>query len=134
MQRPTGITILAVLAFIGGVFGILGAFALIAGGAIIGAAGASAVTSAGGGLIAVYGILVLILSVVELVFAVGAWGLKPWAWQLGVILEGFSIVLSIISILVGWSTIGNQIVSVAIAAIIIYYLMTPDIKRAFGRA
>jgi hypothetical protein len=51
-----------------------------------------------------------------------------------VILEGFSIVLSIISILVGWSTIGNQIVSVAIAAIIIYYLMTPNIKRAFGRA
>src|SRR3712207_1825572 len=65
-QRPLGITILAILAAVAGVLGLLGSLTLL-----------------GFGL-GIYGLLFLVLSVVYLVFAYGAWTLKPWAWTLGV--------------------------------------------------
>ncbi len=136
-QRPMGITILAILGIIGGVLGILGGCGVVAGGALLGAAGVQAGESnvgALGGLLSVYGILLLVISVAWIVFGIGAWTLKPWAWMLGLILVGASIVLSLLSIIAGWSTIGSQIISIVIDAVIVYYLMTPDVKRAFGRA
>jgi hypothetical protein len=35
---------------------------------------------------------------------------------------------------IGGQSIANQIIGVAISAIILYYLMQPSIKAAFGRA
>jgi hypothetical protein len=136
-QRPTGITILAVLAIIGGVLGILGGCGVVAGGALIGAMGAQAGVgnvTAGGGLLSVYGIVILAIAVADIVFGIGAWTLKPWAWMLGLVLQGISVVVAIVSILAGWSSIGSQIIGLAVNAVIIYYLMTPDVKKAFGRA
>jgi hypothetical protein len=136
-QRPMGITILAVLGIIGGVLGILGGCGVVAGGAALGALGAQAgvgEVGALGGLFSVYGIFLLALSVGWIAFGIGAWTLKPWAWMLGLVLVGISIVLAIVSIIAGWSTIGSQIIGVAIDAVIVYYLMTPDVKKAFGRA
>ena len=66
-------------------------------------------------------------------FGVGAWMLKPWAWMLGLVLVGIGLVLSIVYILTG-AGIGSQIISIVIDGVIIYYLMTPEVKKAFGRA
>lgn len=120
MQRPTGVTILAVLAFIGGVLGILGSLGLLGLGSI-------------NGLFPILGIITLVLSIVSLAFGYGAWLLKPWAWQLGVGIYVARIILSILFIVLGASTIGTEIVGIVIAAIIIYYLNQPAIKQAFGR-
>jgi hypothetical protein len=136
-QRPLGITILAILGIIGGVLGILGGCGVIAGGAIIGAAGAQAGmgdVAAGGGLLTGYGIFSLAVAVAWIAFGIGSWTLKPWAWMLGLILVGISIVLAIVSVLAGWSTIGGQILSLVIDAVIVFYLMSADVKKAFGRA
>src|SRR5437762_13688505 len=121
--RPTGVTIIAVLALIGGVLGILGSLLLIL---------VSAATLSGG--LFIYAILTLILSVGELAFGIGAWSLRPWACTLGVAIEIVSVVLSILAVILGWGTIGGVIISIIIAAIILYYLLTPPIKAAFGRA
>ncbi len=136
-QRPMGITILAILAIVGGLFLILGGCGVVAGGALIGAAGAQAgvgEVAAGGGLLTVYGIVLLVIAVADIVFGIGAWTLKPWAWMLGLVLQGINVVVAIVSIIAGWSTFGSQIIGLAINAVIIYYLMTPDVKKAFGRA
>jgi hypothetical protein len=136
-QRPTGITILAILGIIGGVLGILGGCGVVAGGALLGAAGAQAGVgdAAGmGGLLSVYGIVILLLAVADIVFGIGAWTLKPWAWMLGLVLQGISVVIALVSIVAGWSSFGSQIIGLAVNAVIIYYLMTPDVKKAFGRA
>lgn len=122
MQRPTGITILAVLAAIGGVLGLLGALGLFA------------LSGVGGFIVTLFALLTLALSILALAFAYGAWTLQPWAWVLGVANYGLSIILSIIQIIAGWSTIGSQLLSIVIAALILYYLNTPEIKRAFGRS
>jgi hypothetical protein len=71
--RPTGITILAILAGIGGVLGLLGGFALFLGGTVLfGAAGA------------LFGLAALALAALSLAFSWGAWTLQAWAWPLGV--------------------------------------------------
>ena len=67
------------------------------------------------GLGAVFGILALATGIASLAFAYGAWTLQPWAWMLGVVLQGASIVLAVIAI-IGGSDIASQIIGVAIAA------------------
>lgn len=127
--RPTGITILAVLSAIGGVLSILAGIALVGLGGLVSAASGEAAFA---GLGAIFGLLILASGVASLVFAYGAWKLLPWAWMLGVALQIISLVLAAFAILTG-DPITNQIIGVAIAAVILYYLMQPSIKAAFGR-
>jgi hypothetical protein len=135
-QRPLGITILAILGIIGGVLGLLGGCGAIAGGALVGALGAQAgvgAVAAGGGLLSLLGIVALAMAVGWIAFGIGAWTLKPWAWMLGLILVGVSIVVALVTVLTG-GDFGSQIIGLVIDAVIVYYLMTPEVKQAFGRA
>jgi len=128
--RPMGITILAVLSAIGGVLSILAGIALIG----LGGVGAASTGQAAlFGLGAIFGLLILASGIASLAFAYGAWTLQPWAWTLGVALQAISIGLAVLSV-IGGSDIASQIIGVAISAIILYYLMQPSIKAAFGRA
>jgi len=113
-QRPTGITVLAVLAALGGALGVLGGLFILSSSPIL-------------------GIAVLALGLLNLAFAYGAWTLKPWAWTLGVALEVISLLGSVVSIASGASVV-NQIINVSVALTILYYLFRRDIKGAFGRA
>ncbi|HYK96088.1 MAG TPA: hypothetical protein VE011_09525 [Candidatus Dormibacteraeota bacterium] len=126
--RPTGVTVLAVLAAIGGVLGILGGVALLGLGSL-----AVAGTGILGGAIAIFGLIAIVQSVLALAFAYGAWTLKPWAWTLGIVAEAIGIALSVLFIING-SSITSQAISIIIAGAIIYYLMTPAVKAAFGKA
>ncbi len=126
--RPTGITILAILAAIGGVLSILGGLALLVSGGFIGVATGS---GALGGLAALIGAITLISGVLSLLFAWGAWGLQPWAWTLGVVLMAVNIVLGLYQLISGNT---GSLLSIAIAAAITYYLFRPEIRAAFGRA
>jgi hypothetical protein len=51
---------------------------------------------------------------------------------LGLIGQGLGLLSAVITILDNGSVSG-QILNIAISALIIYYLLTPDVKRAFGR-
>lgn len=136
MQRPQIITILAVLAGIGGVLGIFGAFALFGlgalGGALAGAAGAD-LGFLVGGFAVFWGLVTLVQSAASLAFAYGAWYLKPWAWLLGIGIEGAAIFMALVNLLGKSTDFFSFLISVAIGAAIIYLLFTPDVKRAFGR-
>jgi uncharacterized membrane protein (DUF2068 family) len=127
MQRPTGITVLAILAAIGGVFGILGGLALIGVGTVV--AGATGL----GGLAAILGLIALAYGVLSLVLAYGFWTLQPWAWTLGVGLEVAGIVINVLQYINNTSAIGGTIFSIAINAIVLWYLYQPNVKAAFGR-
>ena len=80
-----------------------------------------------------WGWVALILGVLDIVLGVGFLQVKPWAWTLGIVLEIVSIVLAVINI-VTTQSIFNNIISIAIAGYILYYLNTPTVKQAFGRA
>jgi hypothetical protein len=128
MQRPTGITILAVLAAIAGVLYILGGLALLTVGAVVSA------TYALGGLAAVIGLIILVVGVLYIGLAYGFWSLKPWAWSLGVGLQVAGIILNIVQYVNNNTNLVGTIIGIAIAGAIIYYLFQPNVKAAFGRS
>ena len=121
-QRPLGITILAILAAVAGVLGLLGSLLVIG------------VLTAAGGMFLVLGLITLILSILYLAFAYGAWTLKPWAWTLGVGLSVASIILTVIGLTQGTQEMVGALISLVISGVILYYLFQPDVKAAFGRA
>lgn len=121
-QRPLGITILAILAAIAGVLGLLGSLLIMG------------LLMAAGGLYMFIGLITLVLSILYILFAYGAWTLKPWAWTLGVGLSAASIVLTLIGLTQGNQELVGALISLAISGAILYYLFQPDVKAAFGRA
>ena len=121
--RPTGITILAILAAIGGVLGLLGGFGVL----FLGSVAAS-------GAVMILGLCALAYAALLVAFAYGAWTLKPWAWPLGVAVAIFGIVVAILQIVLGGSSIFSQALSIVVDGVILYYLNQPGIKSLFGRA
>jgi hypothetical protein len=119
--RPTGITILAILGGLEGVFGLLGGFTLLFAGSV----GAGT----GGSLL---GIALLALAALALAFGWGAWSLQPWAWPLGVAFAAYGVVINLLQI-VGGNAAG-AIIGLIIAGGVLYYLNQPTIKSLFGRA
>ncbi len=120
--RPTGVTVIAILAAISGAFAVLGGLALLGLGAVGGAMG--------GPLLAFFGtfggIIILALGVVTLYAAWGAWNLKVWAWTLLVVLTAIGLVLSLFSL-------RSSFLSLIVNAVILYYLFRPEVKAAFQR-
>lgn len=119
-----------------GILGILAGLAIIAAGGIVASTGAAVGTTAAasaGGFLLVLGFVTLILAVLDIVFGIGAWLLKPWAWTLGVGLEVVSIIVDILFITQG-ASIGSEVVGIIIALIVLYYLTRPNVRQAFGRA
>jgi hypothetical protein len=121
-QRPMGVTILAVLAIIGGILELLGGLLSLVGGGVT----ATEDAATGGGL-AMIGVFIAILGALNLIFGFGALALKPWAWKFGVGLQIFAI-------LAGLVQLPNSIVGIVINGLILYYLFRPNVKRIFGRA
>ena len=128
MQRPTGITVMAVFSAIGGVFGLLASLALLGLGAAV------STTSGLGGLAFVAGIIILAYSVLSLVLAYGFWTLKPWAWPLGIGVQVLGIIQAVLQFMNNSSNVISLVISLAIAGVILWYLYQPHVKSAFGRA
>ncbi|MGD0123582.1 MAG: hypothetical protein ABSC46_13640 [Candidatus Limnocylindrales bacterium] len=129
MQRPMGVTILAILAAIGGVLGILAGFVLVG---LSSAVAATDMALPLSGAVAILGVISIVVGVGDLAFAYGAWGLKPWAWMLGIVLEAVGIVVNLVEF--RSATASSTIISVVISGAIIYYLYQPHVRRAFGQS
>lgn len=125
--RPVGISVLAVVAAIGGALVLLAGLALLG---IVGAAGAG-----GAGIFpaSVFGIISVAQAVLLLAFAYGAWSLRPWAWFVGIGSSVLGLVLAALFIANG-SEVPSQIVSIAVNLVIIFFLNSQGTRRAFGRA
>lgn len=125
MNRPLGVTIIAILAFINGLLGLCLPGLVIIGGGI------SALFSGGLGLIVVCGGLLLAAGpLLWLVVSYGAWNLRPWAWWLGMIATGVTVVGVVVNIINGVGIL-QAVASAPLSIIIFIYLLLPDIRRAF---
>ena len=117
-DRPIGITIIAILMIISGIFFIIGGIGFTALSVL------SLAFLAGG-------IGSIILGIASLVVA---WGLLKgagWAWIITLIITIISIIANIVS-LAGGNT--ASIIGIIIEGIIIYYLYRPNVKSYFGRS
>ena len=139
MGRPVGVTILAVLNFIGAAFCLLGGIAMILGGGVIATllsqqgAGASGILA---GLGAAAGVFIIIVGGIGALVGFGLWKLKGWARIVSIVLFAISAVMQLLGLLgslahfnvfaVVWSLFW-----VAVDAFVIWYLLKPEVKAAF---
>ena len=142
MGRPVGVTILAILNFIGAAFCLLGGIGMILGGGFIatmlsqqgrGSAGAAGILA---GLGAAAGVFIIIVGGISALVGFGLWKLKGWARIVSIVLYGISAALQLLGLLgslahfnafaVIWSVFW-----IAVDAFIIMYLLKPEVKAAF---
>jgi hypothetical protein len=144
--RPTGVTILGILALLGGIVLLLGGIAAIGLGLVIGTyagstlsnalsnAGYSGLASIGAGTLAVlllvFGAIALILGILYFGVGVGFFGGKGWAWTLGIIVTVISVVYDIAQIAFGGF---SSVFGLVVAILILYYLTRPHVKAFFGK-
>lgn len=124
MKRPFGVTVIAILALIGGLLGLCLPTLGMLGSTLLGP-------------LAVVGVLASIFFIVgpilQLVFAAGAFGLRPWAWYLGLISTG----ITVIGVIVNWfqgASFGSAVWGGLLPIIIFIYLLTPNVRQVFGQA
>jgi len=133
LSRPTGVTILAVLQLITSILSVIaGLTALFARDAISKqlSTAPNAPPELAAGLPVWIGWLFLLTGALGLVLAWGLFMLKGWAWLLTLIFQGLNILSNLASF---GSNSGGAVLGIVIAAVIIYYLLRPEVKRAFGK-
>jgi hypothetical protein len=143
MVRPVGVTILAILNFIGAAFCLLGGIAMIAGGGFMatlmsqqggqGSAGAAGVLA---GMGAVAGVFIIIIGGISALVGFGLWKLKNWARIVSIVLLGLSIagqLLQLLAVLAHFNLFAFVWIAfwTAVDAFIIWYLLKPEVKAAF---
>lgn len=114
-QRPVGVTMIALLAILGGIAFLVSGLGTLILVPLLG-------IFIGGGL--------FILGLAYFLMAYGLWNGTGWAWTLTLILSAIGIIVGIGSIVVG--NIGS-IFHTIINAIIIYYLYRPNVKAFFNK-
>jgi hypothetical protein len=141
MQRPKGVTILAVLAFIGAGFLVLAALGFMFGAAFMSRFAASGGTPAGGGFLlglgAVAGIFFLCFAALYAVTGIGLIGLKNWGRILTIILVALGLLSAAFGLLgslthFSFGLLIRQVIIAAIDLWILIYLFKPHVKQAFG--
>jgi hypothetical protein len=135
-ERPAGVTGLALLAFLDGLTRFVGGW---------GAMGAGGVglffpmtypadPGAGGGSSALLaaGFVAIVVGVLELAFAWGAWNQADWGWLLGLSAAALALLLALGSLLFRASSPGPTLLGVLVPLAIGAYLLLPGTRRAFG--
>ena len=74
-----------------------------------------------------FGFILLIVGLILLIIAFGIYGLKSWAWMWAFI---FNLLALILGVLNGFTDPAN-IVGMIISAIVVLYLLMPDIRAKF---
>ena len=136
MNRPVGVTILAVLEFIGagfcalaGILVVVGAGAGFLGSMTQGQGGMGGLMAMVGGALSVF---FFVLAAIAALLGWGLWSLKNWARIAVIVLSALGAILSLLALLNFSSTIiVGVIIRLAINGVIIWYLLQPNVAAAF---
>ena len=139
MERPTGVTVLAVLYFLGtAILGICGLLFILGGSMLSGLAQSggpgSALFAAGG---AVIGSFFLVFALLELAIGIGFIKLQNWARVVAIVLIGIGVLFGILGI---FSLLAHfmlffllfRLIVLGVQIWILMYLFKPHVKQAFG--
>lgn len=144
MDRPTGVTVLAVLNFLGAalyiLLGVLFMVGMGALGAVLGQSGQEGSGAAMGllmGLGAVAGVVLIFFGLIALAIGIGLWKLKNWARIITIVLSALGGLACLAGLLGG--VMAAEIISIIVNVIflgiyglIIWYLFQAHVKQAFG--
>jgi hypothetical protein len=139
-HRPVFLTILAILAIIGGVLSLVGAILFFTTGGIgvFGSSGNAATVTAGI-VLGFVGVILLVSGILDLAFGIGTLQGRVWAWILGILAQALTLLSALIAIISGafnhnfGGAISSNIISILIAGIILFYLNSHRVRAYFGR-
>lgn len=126
-RRPAGVTFIGVLAYIGGIFDIIGGSMIL----VLATSAALLANPIPGGLITA--ISILISGVIVLIVAGGLLSGSRLSRLIFTIVRGISIVAQILAITSGGVGLVVGIVSLLISAIVLSWLWTPRANAFFAR-
>ncbi len=138
MARPTGVTIIAVLMFIGAAFLALGSLAsfLVCGMVVTGGNAGEPLSAAFAGMGVSGGIFLLLLAGVYIVLAIDLLKLFNWARLtcMTVIAIGALVTIGVFASMahLAIEMIVTQLFVIALDVWILWYLVRPHVKQAFG--
>jgi hypothetical protein len=152
-KRPVGVTIIAILAIIGGILLLFGGIAFVVLAPILsqisvndnnnGLNSSFSLNINGtdvtvpknalflfGGFMGIIGGMLIVIGIAGFVVAWGLLSGKGWAWIVTIIVAIISIILNLVVVIAGGL---ESIIGLIIYGIIIYYLYRPSVKSYFGR-
>ena len=115
-QIPGEVNIAAILLFIGGAFGILGGFILLA---------------IAGGFFAFLAFVLIVIGAAQIYVGVALRQLKEWARTVAIVLAGIGAVLALVSLFRGAF---SSVISLGLNGYVIYALTRPNVIAAFPRS
>jgi hypothetical protein len=140
--RPTGVTVMAVVAVVAGIMDILAGLGDIGiGGGFLTKIGFGTTLD---GIMMVVGLILVAVGVLGLVSGFGLWSEREWAWLIARLWASLCVVIGLVS--AGLSLFGTTLTSEIIAAIgaalvpaiagavVLWYLYRPQVKAAFHRS
>jgi hypothetical protein len=132
MQRPPGVTILAILNIVGGAIGLLSSV-FILGLLGLGGSGVGAETA---GTFGGNALFTLIVSVLQLIVGFGLWRLLNWAWFATIVVTLMNFGNAFWRMVGGFQGGGGTeiiagLVGTIIGIAILYYLYRPEVRGAF---
>jgi len=131
MKRPVGVTIVSVLAIIGGALVFLSSLGYLGLAALRTSMFIGVISGLSPSLVLGTGVISLIVGVMAIAFGFGALSMKSWAWLTGVVVWGTSLVLSVVQLAVtGIALIPTLTAVVAVA--ILGYLSSAPVREALG--
>ncbi|MGO9643091.1 MAG: hypothetical protein ACLP1Y_17510 [Candidatus Acidiferrales bacterium] len=140
MQRPTGVTVIGIFQIAFGVLAILGglmAFGLGSAVALHRAAFGGAFGAVAGALGAILGIILLVIGVLYIVLGIGMLKLFNWARILTLVFTALAALLHVLRLLRAMTHFmfifaSWNVIVLAICVLILWYLLQPNVKQAFG--
>ena len=136
-ERPSGVTILAVIYILLGLLSLVWSLLVFGVGAVTGLTGAIVgaenMASFGtanfwGGIIGVAG------ATLDFIIAYGLLNLRPWGWMLALIGLAITVITGVLGLMSGgFFAICCGILGLLVPAGILFYLLQPEVRKAFGR-
>ena len=148
-ERPDGITVIAILIIIGGIFLITGGISLMGLGAVLSMTSENIIQSNDisgdltqlaslGTIPLAIGAVLLILGIAYLIVSYGLLKAKAWAWVITIIVTIIGLIIQIISAIIAGSITSSvlyglvsHIVGIFISGVIIYYMFRPHVKAFY---
>lgn len=134
MKRPTGVTILAVLAVIYGTFNLLLALLGLLGSALKASGVAGGAVKYSAGTLAYATISDALLGILLLAFGIGAFRLMAWAWTMGVVVLVLDVLRQLVGLVIQGISAGAIVrdsITIVIALLVLWYLFRPHVRAVF---
>jgi uncharacterized membrane protein YjjP (DUF1212 family) len=137
-ERHAQVTVLAALAMLAGVIGVIVGIITLATGTVV--SFLVPPVSRPSGIVLLLGILQLIIGALYIGFSVGAWRLRRWAWPLGlaagslaIIVNGVRLLYNLFAFVKGEPVSGivGPILALIVGGVILYYLFSDSVQRDF---